>query len=389
MPASATSDASSTTVSLCTSIARRCRASARLATMWSSISRRSRCRTDQRRSTGMARSSTRRRPWAELGIAGLLGRGRNEAQRRLVVLGVEVAGDGDQPLRLLVEQLVDEEAQLQRLRRPLEGGEEIAFRPAAGAAPLLARELLPGNGARARCAQMQVDDIEPPAAGQLQGADEQRAVERDFLRSCAFGRARQIRVPQRLDEPMAHLALRTDRKARQGHEVVHARHPVPGGTRGRRPLEARVARAVDQSLERHEAPLRRARHVLSVDLLQAQDVGRDPLQDRPQHGDARLQGNAGARLQVEVFDVEGGQAHCQVPGFRFQVPGFKCSLCSTLSETWSLKPGLTSINAVRAQRRQTCWSASNYQLRTQLRGRFDTRQSTRAINASKECQPLN
>jgi hypothetical protein len=49
--------------------------------------------------------------------------------------------------------------------------------------------------------------------------------------------------------------------------------------------------------------------VLSVDLLQAQDVGRDPLQDRPEHGDARLQGHVRVRPQVEILDVEGGQAH--------------------------------------------------------------------------------
>jgi hypothetical protein len=52
-----------------------------------------------------------------------------------VVLGVEVAGDEDQRLRLRLEAGVDEQAQLQRLPGALEAREEEALAPGPDALP--------------------------------------------------------------------------------------------------------------------------------------------------------------------------------------------------------------------------------------------------------------
>ena len=74
-----------------------------------------------------------------------------------------------------------------------------------------------------------------------------------------------------------------------------------------------VARALEQQVECNEPPLRRARHVLSVDLLQAQDVGRQSLKNWPQCYRACLERQLAPGRQVKALDVERGKAHRFVP----------------------------------------------------------------------------
>ena len=111
----------------------------------------------------------------------LLG-GDRKSDRRLVIFGVEVARDGDQTLGVAREKAIDQQPQLQGLGGSLERGEEVALRPPARRAPLRAAELFSGYRACTRCAQMQVDDIQPPAAGQLDLRKQQRSIEVDRLR---------------------------------------------------------------------------------------------------------------------------------------------------------------------------------------------------------------
>jgi hypothetical protein len=91
-------------------------------------------------------------------IAGLLLRADDDAQRHLLVLGVEVAGHRHVATGIVVEEVLEEQAQFEGLPDAPNRGEEVALCPPANRLPLERTKLLPRNRRRERRAQVDVDD---------------------------------------------------------------------------------------------------------------------------------------------------------------------------------------------------------------------------------------
>ncbi len=79
----------------------------------------------------------------------------------------------------------------------------------------------------------------------------------------------------------------------------------------RHPLVARVGRPFEQPLQGEQTARPAAGGLLAVDFLQAEHVGRQALELRAQHGDARLERRLRVRPVVQVLQVEGGDAQAR------------------------------------------------------------------------------
>ena len=118
-----------------------------------------------------------------------------ESRRRVMRVGVEVAGNCDLRLRLRVKESLGEQTGLQRLPFALERRHELALDlRAARSEPARRRDR---NGARR--AQMQIDDVERASVGKRDGSVEQGPVPSDLdrLRLGAIGVARRRPDPSR------------------------------------------------------------------------------------------------------------------------------------------------------------------------------------------------
>ena len=72
-------------------------------------------------------------------VARVIGIGQQQAQRGRILRGVEIAGDRDQRLRVAIKQIVYFQTQIERLRRPLHGRQQIPLRPHGNVFPDLGR----------------------------------------------------------------------------------------------------------------------------------------------------------------------------------------------------------------------------------------------------------
>jgi len=85
---------------------------------------------------------------AESAIARVLLGADGDLERRLVVLGIEISGNQNEPVWVVVEKPIDEEPKLEGLGRAAYSRQEVAFRPACDALPDERGELLARNGGR-------------------------------------------------------------------------------------------------------------------------------------------------------------------------------------------------------------------------------------------------
>src|SRR5262245_24148697 len=115
-------------------------------------------------------------------IAGILLGRNNEVERDFVILGIEVAGDGDEAGWVGVQQPLEQQASFEGLAGATHRGQEVSLRPAGNGLPHKGLELLPGNYGRKRRAQMQVDDRKHIPAGRFDMRDEHRAIKADGSR---------------------------------------------------------------------------------------------------------------------------------------------------------------------------------------------------------------
>ena len=127
------------------------------------------------------------------------------------------------------------------------------------------------------------------------------------------------------------LAHFHDGKPRQRDEVVHVGDAVPAGARADGALIILIGRALEQLVERHEPASRVARHVLPVDLLQAQNVGGEALEHRAQHGRARREDRRATwapRSRLSRLKVASRMARCLItPGRACHLTGIKAGAC--------------------------------------------------------------
>ena len=234
----------------------------------------------------------------------LLGRHGDE-QRGAVVGRVEVARDGDEATRIGLKQLFQQQTQLQRLGVAFQGRQQEAFRPSADRAPGKGSALLARYGARERRSQVRVDDSEARGARHLDLRQQKGAVEPHFLR---LGALCDEQRPEWRHVVVQHRPLTDDGKAGQSHEIMDVDNVSPAG-RGDCARVVLVACAREHPIERYELALLLPRDPLSVHLLQAHDVGGEPLEHRPQHRHSGLEIDMRLRAHVETFDVEGRNSH--------------------------------------------------------------------------------
>ena len=211
-----------------------------------------------------------------------------------MVLGVEIAANGDLGMRIGIEQLVDGEPQLQGLTCALDRRQEKPLRPASNAFPDERRFLLSRNHRRERCAKMHVEYKQPVATAGLDLRHQDRAVEPHGLPAIVGRHSCQTLVgygPHRL---MPNLAMRHDRIVRQDDEIVHVGNAAALGASCRDALIGLVWSSLQQIVERMQGPQLLARSALSIDFLQTDHVGTQPLELRPQNLCPLPERNAGA-----------------------------------------------------------------------------------------------
>lgn len=78
----------------------------------------------------------------------------DRVDRNLAGFGVEIAADHDACLGIVIEQRVDQHADLERLADTLHRGNEIALSPSGGGAPAIRIELLAGDRAEQQRLEM-------------------------------------------------------------------------------------------------------------------------------------------------------------------------------------------------------------------------------------------
>ena len=81
--------------------------------------------------------------------------------------------------------------------------------------------------------------------------------------------------------------------------------PIVRGRHGERAAVAEVERILEEMIEGREPARQVARDRLSVDLLEAEEIGLEAAELRPQHGDALRESRDRAGLVVEALEVEG------------------------------------------------------------------------------------
>jgi hypothetical protein len=245
----------------------------------------------------------------EVRVTGVLLVAADGSDRHLVDVGVEVTADDDQRVGVGVEQPVDQQADLQRLASPLYRREKEALRPAGHAAPSLRVSLLAGHEGGARRAQVHVDDVQHGTVVHPHCCVQDRPVPLHRRRLAApggFGSDRPVQ--RRRDEIVQNLPLLAERQAAEDHQVVLVAEPALAAADGAGAMEALVGGIGEQRVERRKPPRAAPAWTLAVDLLQAQDVGAQPQQLRPQQADPLLQRRPGNDRLAQILDVESGDA---------------------------------------------------------------------------------
>src|SRR3954453_22376173 len=163
------------------------------------------------------------------------------------------------------------------------------------------------DGGRRQCPQVQVDEVQRRSTRQLHRDQQQRPVEAEADWPLGLRLGGGEAVLGRCHQLLPHLAPLADRPAAEHDEVVRLRHPglarVPARAHRRGALEARIVGALEQPVERQQPP-RPLPFPLAVALLQAEDVGVEPAELRPQHGKALREAPRVEVLEVEARDPE-------------------------------------------------------------------------------------
>ena len=105
---------------------------------------------------------------------------------------------------------------------------------------------------------------------------------------------------------MQNLALTGDGKAAQDYQVVLVTIVAFAAADRADPMKALIGRVGEQGIERREPPFTAAPGALAIDLLQAQHVGTEAQQLRPEKPNPFFQRRAGDDRLTEVLDIEGG-----------------------------------------------------------------------------------
>src|SRR5262245_42428402 len=98
-------------------------------------------------------------------------------------------------------------------------------------------------------------------------------------------------------------------KAGQRDEIVNVSHAMTRPPRGRDARILCVRCPGKQLVERKQATAMLSRQVLTIDLLQTQDIGAQRPQGRTKDLGAHFKRHPGLRWQIEALQVEGRDPH--------------------------------------------------------------------------------
>ena len=103
---------------------------------------------------------------------------------------------------------------------------------------------------------------------------------------------------------MSNPLARRDGPAAERHQIVLVREMLPAGTERNRPMEISVRRSFQNAIKADQRPVAVSREVLGIDLLQAEDIGRQAIELRAQGADAARQRAVILAPPAQILKVE-------------------------------------------------------------------------------------